>query len=431
MVKTYRFGLALALSAVLFVCAVSSAATELVFTHWGSNPGIEAAIENFNATHPDIQIRFEPVGWGEYFDKVPIQIAAGSGPDIFSVHYTNMPVQKWGPDKLLLDLTGLWERDKGELDEDDWFPFVLDALTYKGRLYAFPYGWAVFGHLIYNTEMFSEFGLVVPDSTWDWNTLRAAAVKFNKDTDGDGTLDRFGLAKGNYNRMRLLRGHIWSAGGTVFNEDETKVTLNDEGALRAMEFVANLFNEGVIPPNASSWIWNGDVAMNAGLGIQHMLNLFKDERSWTPNWTLYPKDPVTGGRQFVALPESFGVSATTKHAEEAWEFLKWFTSTEGYARSSYQAWGFVQFLPVRRSTAMSNYFLQPDPNRVPEVVDMMVAIEMADHARMPVYDNPSLAMNQGEIEKIFDNEWKKVTEQTQSVAQFIANVQKMIDPLLR
>src|SRR5690606_3430299 len=46
----------------------------------------------------------------------------------------------------------------------------------------------------FNKTMFNEVGVPFPYDRWNWERLRAEARKFVRDTDGDGTADRWGLA---------------------------------------------------------------------------------------------------------------------------------------------------------------------------------------------------------------------------------------------
>ena len=92
-------------------------------------PMYEKLMARFHELHPDIRIRPIWVPGSQYQVKVKTLIAAGKPPDIF-----------WSGDvwvayelPFLADLTDLVERDKAELDLDDFYPELLANCRYDGR----------------------------------------------------------------------------------------------------------------------------------------------------------------------------------------------------------------------------------------------------------------------------------------------------------
>jgi hypothetical protein len=131
-----------------------------------------------------------------YVEKLTVEIAAGTGPDIFSLMLwpnAPLPTYLWAKNGLLLDLTPYLERERRELQVDEWYPFVLDRCRFAGRVVGLPYAWTIFGTLVYHTELFENEGLAFPNESWTWDDLANTSRKLLK-LDSDGRVVRWGLS---------------------------------------------------------------------------------------------------------------------------------------------------------------------------------------------------------------------------------------------
>jgi multiple sugar transport system substrate-binding protein len=68
---------------------------------------------------------------------------------------------------------------------------ALDPFRRGDRIYALPRGYSPIV-LAYNKELFDRAGLAYPSDDWTWDDFLAAAEQLTQDTDGDGTIDRWG-----------------------------------------------------------------------------------------------------------------------------------------------------------------------------------------------------------------------------------------------
>jgi raffinose/stachyose/melibiose transport system substrate-binding protein len=197
------------------------------------------AIEEFNATHTDVQIEAEAIQNDAFKTQLQVAVAAGEQPDIFMT---------WGGGLLKSYVDAGVVRDIPELDGELGANFISGGLapsTFDGLHYAVPANLAgVF--LYYNTQLFSDFGLE-PPATWD--DLLSACQTFN-----DGGI--VPVALGNVNRWT---GSFWfmnlvqrSGGPEVFSNAFNRVegaSFADpafiEAGQRIQEAVdANCFGEG-------------------------------------------------------------------------------------------------------------------------------------------------------------------------------------------
>ncbi len=141
-------------------------------------------IVEFEAEHPEVSIELTELTWERGSDKKRIAIAAGVGPDIVT---GTLPVQ-------LVEENFVEPVDDYMTHEQrtDFYSAALDAFTYEGRLYGWP--WYLTGSTMFlNLELFKKYGVTVPGSTWDYKQFLDSARKLTRDQDGDGKTDIYGF----------------------------------------------------------------------------------------------------------------------------------------------------------------------------------------------------------------------------------------------
>ena len=69
--------------------------------------------------------------------------------------------------------------------------------------------------------MFDAAGIPYPDETWDWDKLVEVGKQLTKDTDGDGTVDQWGLYTETTDMENAWSSFVWQAGGDILNADGT------------------------------------------------------------------------------------------------------------------------------------------------------------------------------------------------------------------
>lgn len=139
--------------------------------------------------HPDIKVRIENVTYDAYWPRFLTMVAGGIPPDVIFLESTRLA--SFASKGTILDLDPFIEADE-EINMADFYPLALDALRYKGRLYALPNDIAVFA-MFYNKDMFDEAGSIPhPQKGWTWDDFLEISKKLTRDIDGDGKIDQFG-----------------------------------------------------------------------------------------------------------------------------------------------------------------------------------------------------------------------------------------------
>lgn len=353
-IRTRRVGVWLLAAALTLVLAVQVGAEEKIKLHYftwatGVNSTYiqEDWIEPFMALHPNIEIVHEAVGFGEFWDKLPIYIASGNTPDI--IHMSVGYVYDYARLGLLENLQPYFDRD---LDPSDFFMEPFKAMRYPsmetGDLYGIPYSFLLTS-LYYNKDMFDVSGVQYPDETWSWDFLRDVSRKLTRDTDGDGNADKHGFVS--QNSYTLFDPMVHAFGGSILNEDYTKVTLDSPEGIAAAEFLVDMiYKDGTARDGGLNLFTNQSVAMavmsTAELPYEREIGLNFDV-------TLVPEGPA---QRVVRLwPDSFSIPTASPHKEAAWEFIKYVITREEMDRYSGE-----RKVPVYRSLALSKEWLQPD-----------------------------------------------------------------------
>ena len=357
--------IALAVLALVAGTASTAAAAErvqLTFLSYFSIHNRELAqqvVDAFNASQDRIfvDLQFAAGGTTQHAEEIIVRTASGVAPDIFDVHPADF--YKFMHDGMFLDLTAALERDP-EFNLSDFHPSVLESVTLNGKIYALPQRISMYV-LFYNKDMVAQAGLAPPsaswnDPNWDWEAMRTAGRFLRADTDGNGTMDRFGTAIATAVHQKFLP-FIWQAGGRLFDPDYTQLMLDAPEGLAAIEYVRTGYEEGIFTTGGINEIISGRVAMT--VEIPPTLVRLRDEAAFAWDVAALPMGP--GGAATTMQPVPYGIAATTKHPEEALEFFKYFHSTEVGILETMN--GIV--LQPRRSVVTSDAFsANPPPESV-------------------------------------------------------------------
>ena len=149
---------------VLFtLLSVTFAQTEVVwwdFLSGGDGVRMKALIDEFNSSHPDIQINATTLEWGvPFYTKVQTSAAVGQGPDIMTYHMSRYPL---GVEQGVLRPISDEELSAAGLSKDDYQPGLIDAATIDGQLYGIPFDVHSIV-LYYNRDILNEVGLIGED----------------------------------------------------------------------------------------------------------------------------------------------------------------------------------------------------------------------------------------------------------------------------
>lgn len=306
-------------------------AVELRLTFWGDledMPTWSWGLEQFHEAHPETNVRWENTPWAQYWTKLQTEVAAGTTPDV--VGMVSMYSQQYIRQETLLPLNGFIEREP-DVDVDDFWPVIMPAYRWGGETFAFPYDLSTMA-LIYNKSLFDEAEIPYPTGSWTWDDFLDACQKLTKDSSGAGRIDQWGWLLPNFASW-TIDVPLSTNGASWFNEDDTVCTLDSPEAIETIQWLADLrLVHGVVPTIAEQ----GDVPLfetgRAGMtwgnpeAIQVMATRIgppRDNDRFLWDVALFPRKVQDGN---AVAGGSFAIGRTTAHMEEAWDFIKFYTS---------------------------------------------------------------------------------------------------------
>src|SRR3990167_8225981 len=120
---------------------------------------VEPLISEFQKVYPNVRVNYTQKNIENYEDELRDALAAGEGPDIFSIHNDWLPKHK-------AKMTPAPEKIFGLKDLRQNFVEVLETdLVSDSQVYALPLAVDVLA-LFYNKDLFASAGLALPPETW-------------------------------------------------------------------------------------------------------------------------------------------------------------------------------------------------------------------------------------------------------------------------
>ncbi|WP_119070742.1 ABC transporter substrate-binding protein [Aggregatilinea lenta] len=201
---------------------------------------IQTLIDEFNAAHPEIEVKQEPQNWGEIYTKAPAAIAAGNAPELLFAIPDFTPILK--------DLGALQpvEDFVAELDaEHPFYPATVEQYTYDDHTWAVPL-YNMSQNLWYRKSVLEAAGVEVP-TTWDeW---LAAAEALTTDAQYGVGLP---AAKNLYTDQVMYDLMIGAGASEIYNDDGT-LRFNNPETVEAYDMYNQLLQYS--PVDSPNWAW--------------------------------------------------------------------------------------------------------------------------------------------------------------------------------
>ncbi|TLS44228.1 sugar ABC transporter substrate-binding protein [Streptomyces montanus] len=287
-----------------------------MWTRAATRPQSEALVKAYNARHKN-RIELTVIPTDDYQAKVGAAAGSRDLPDLFASDVVFVP--NYTSSGLFADLT---ERVDALPFADDLAQSHIKAGTYEGKKYVVPHTLDL-SVLFYNKDLYKRAKLdpeKPPATLGEWDE-QARAI----DALGGGVNGTF--FGGNCGGCGVFTWwpSIWAAGEDVLNKNGTKADLSSDTAKKVYETYRGWVKDDIVAPGAreeTGTTWTG-VFPKGKIGVMPM-----------PSTTLglMPKDldlgvaPIPGpdgGKSTFVGGDTIGVSATSKSADQAWNFLAW------------------------------------------------------------------------------------------------------------
>lgn len=291
---------------------------------------ISASIEAWKANYcPGAEVNLSVQPWGQYWDLLATNAAAGDLPDVFNMSQDRFFF--YASNETLLDLQPYF--DEAGVNTSLWGSGMVDPYRWGENrdLYAAPVNWDTIA-IFYNKDMFDAAGLAYPTSDWTWDEFAAAAAALT-----DPANDVYGAAV--YSEYQAgYPNFIASTGITpIINAERTECTLDDPESLEALNFLKGLYDAGYMP----------SISVMGGASADDSFNFWLAGRvamvsggSWklpaaieqaTFNWDVVqlPRNPDSGRTRSILHSVGYVASARSANPDLAANLIVFLASDEG------------------------------------------------------------------------------------------------------
>ena len=305
--------------------------------------------------------------------KLTLACAAGNTPDLALGLASYMPFDLASRGALydMSRFEDFWEINN-RFATGAMVPFV-----YNEGVYSIPET-LDFAAIIYRTDIFDNLGLTVPDT---WDELRVLLPVLQR--YGMNFYHNVSYGRTGYKWFYQTTPLIFQNGGKLYNEDGTATAIDSVDSVRGIKELGDLFvaysldiqvNEffnsfrysvlpvGIVDSNSYNLILNGAPELDGQWALAPYLGT--------------PQDDGSIDRWYVAAGTGGVIFENTQRADDAWTFLKWWTSTDVQIEYTYSL----------RSTYGNVYFWLPSNlealNQAPiDQEDKLVIMDMVSWIR--------------------------------------------------
>ncbi|MFF6773873.1 ABC transporter substrate-binding protein [Streptomyces sp. NPDC012637] len=327
----------------------------VTITFWGWAKGSKDVVDAFNASHDNIQVKFEeiPSGTAGGYAKISNAVKAGNAPDLVSIEYASLP--EFVSSGALQDIGGEFtEQDRAKL-----LPQAVELTTLGGKSWAVPFD-AAPQAFYYRKDLFAKYQVAVPRT---WDEFKSAAEKVKK-ADAKARIATFFP-----DDPTTFEAMAWQAGAQWFKaeNDTWKIDTTDPATTKVAAYWQGLLDADLVHKDASfTPEWTGSLKNGTTIGYlgaswgAGVLKGTLPEQSgkWAvapmPNWGT-PASGMLGGTSF-AVTKGSGKKAA------AVEFAEWMSTTEAGVKARIASGTSSAFpaatalRPVARSVFDASYY---------------------------------------------------------------------------
>jgi multiple sugar transport system substrate-binding protein len=346
--RVAALGAAAALGAGL-VGAAGAAEVRVVVSEYSAATGpiFEGMAEEFEAKHPDIDIRIEVVSWDTLEQKLTTDIAGGTPPDISIIG------TRW-----LVGYVeeGVAEPLDGYMSDEFRARFIetfLEPSVIDGQVYGLPVA-ASARAMYYNKDLLEQAGIAEPPATWE--ELREAAGAI--DALGDD-VHGFGLQGKEIETDAYWYYALWSFGGDILEDGRSGIA--SEEAIAAAEFYKGMLDDGLTQPEVTGYNRQDIESLfkRGQLGLllsgPWLRGQLQDEAP-DVDYGIAPI-PEHTARATYGVTDSIIMFSSSEVKDEAWMFLEEVAFSDEWRREFTLKEG---FLPVFKSVAEDPHFAEDE-----------------------------------------------------------------------
>jgi len=342
-------------------------------------PTWKAGVDRFQQRYPNISIKMETAPWANYWDKLQTLVAGNSLPDVILM--VTMYVNQYAKLGAIQGLGPFIAKDKDVNYQDHW-PAIekVNQVDDKGP-YQLEYDLSTY-LVYYNKTMFQSKGIKDPNDYpegWTFGNFVEAATKLNDIASATRTWG-FSTPEG-LPGSSSIDGWLKAGGGALLSPDNKTCLLNSPENVETYTMLAELWTKAKSAPSKAEaadvpLFESGRLGMN---GTNPERTLQYRARITDFEWDIAPLPvKLAGTKANTVQGGGLSIGSQTKHPEEAWAFVKFYTSADNLAEMIGKS---ARGIPGRPSVA--NSLLRPD--QPPK--HMQVFLDAVNYSSTPFTQN--------------------------------------------
>jgi multiple sugar transport system substrate-binding protein len=329
----------------------------------------------YNALHPNVTIDPQLTPLGPAFDKLTVQLPAGSGPDMFTVFEPWIETFYQGGWLAPAEPSVFGVADQQGII-DKFVPNSLDAMTRDGTVYLLPFSQPSWGLLI-NNRKFTEAGLSLDtDIPKTWDDVAALQERLKK-VDDNGRISQKGF------EYRYTAGPHWLAmvfsamvqdlGGKVVDDTGTPLFTSPEAIQALTEWKKNVvapeISKNVQPSPYQDFADEQDVMSYGGLNA--MSFAIRLNPAMQDNITFAQLPTISGNPGSIKYSFNYAVNANIDCVRKlvAWDYINFTLAQQERVIEHFKETGSIQ--------PLKDWYLDPSVSDTPFLA---TAIDVIEHA---------------------------------------------------
>jgi len=267
----------------------------------------------------DLDVNLQLTATADYWVKLPVSIAAGTGPDVYQM--TRPDFESYAASGQTMDLTNIVEKSsmlQEYLDKLD--PVIVETYQYNGKQMAIPITIEC-SAIAYNKDIMDAAGINLKEieDTWTWEDLKNIAEQLTIKNDKNETVQYGFYVPADRLPMWEI---LWSAGYEIFDETGEKCLLDNPGVAKALQPLADMYQTGVSPSTEVTTSSSGDDMFMSGKIAMVAAGVWKvptytNITSFKWDVVELPLDPTTGERKCSSNVLGLIINPNTKNLDAA------------------------------------------------------------------------------------------------------------------
>ena len=319
--------------------ASASGSDTLQVDIWDNNQlaGLQQIADEWTKTS-GVPVKINVITWDQYWTLLEAGASGGEMPDVFWMHSNT--AQMYMENNMLLNLDDYIAKDDA-IDLSNYYEGIVSLYSSDGHQYALPKDHDTIA-LLYNQAIFDKYGVATPTDDWTWEDVYKAASEISKKGAADGV---YGYALNTSNNQDGWYNLIYDYGGQVITDDHKGTTIGSDESKAGMEMVRKILTAAVpqtmVAESGTDSLFQSNIVGMITQGSWMVNSFYTAQDHENYKWAVLPYADVNGNgtcdkgeRQSCYNGLGWAISANTKHPDEAYSLISYFSSKEGQQKQA-------------------------------------------------------------------------------------------------